>query len=276
MLAVILNSIIVKIIYLLGVSASTAADKQIFWGQKSLGYSLKLMVEYIQKAVTKFNYFPVLVFDISVIIGFLIGIVQTYKKQNYMIMLLYVCMILSNFAISIIQLNRVMFRTCTSWGLFVAVIVIILYNYLKEKKMTRIISYVFITILILQQTKYLNQFFYNDYIRYQKDLHVAYELIDRLEEGYNISKPLVITGMPEKSIGEYGNQSNGLSILWWGKKAFEGTGSEYIKFLNSLGYDFKIPTEEQYKKGNEEAKNMNTYPKEGAIKELEECIVINF
>lgn len=276
MLAVILNSIIVKIIYLLGVSASAVAEKQIGWGKNNLNVSLTLLVIYIFDAVKNVIYLPVLVLDITAIIGFLIGIIQTYKKQNYMIILLYVCMVLSNFAISILQLNMVMYRTCTSWGLFVALIVMILYNYLKKNEITKIISSVFIVILILQQTKYLNQLFYNDYIRYQKDLHVAYELIDRLEEGYNISKPLVITGKPDKGVGDFGTQSNGLSILWWGKKAFEGTGSEYIKFLNSLGYDFKMPTEEQYKKGNEEAKNMNTYPKEDSIKELEECIVINF
>lgn len=275
-ISVVLNSIIVKIIYLLGVDSSFAAEKQIGWGKIKLEKSFKTLINNIQNSVTKFRYFPILIFDISVIIGFLIGIIQTYKKQNFMIILLYIGMVLSNFAISIIQLNMVMYRTCTSWSLFVAIIIMILYIYLKKYKITKIIVSVFITILILQQTKYMNQYFYNDYIRYEKDLHVAYELINRLKENYNIDKPLVITGMPEKSVGEYGNQSNGLSILWWGRKAFEGMGIEYIKFLNTLGYNFKIPTSEQYEKGNIQSETMSIYPKEGSIIELEDCIVINF
>ena len=274
--SVVLNSIILKIIYLLGVDFSGVAEKQIGWGKIKLGESLKKLIKNIQNGVTKFRYFPIKIFDISVIIGFLIGIIQTYKKQNFMIILLYIGMVLSNFAISIIQLNMVMYRTCTSWSLFVAIIIMILYIYLKKYKITKIIVSVFITILILQQTKYMNQYFYNDYIRYEKDLHVAYELINRLKENYNIDKPLVITGTPEMSVGEYGNQSNGLSILWWGRKAFEGMGIEYIKFLNTLGYNFKIPTSEQYEKGNTRSETMSIYPKEGSIIELEDCIVINF
>ena len=274
--AIILNSIIVKLICLLVVNASNVAEKQISWGENSLSESLALLIIYIVDAITNVKYFPVLIFDISAVIGLIVALVQSYKKQNFMILFLYTCMLLSNFAISMLQLKMVLYRTCTSWSLFVAAIIMVTYNYLKNNKITKVISSVFIIILILQQTKYLNQMFYNDYIRYQKDLHVAYELIDRLEEFYDISKPLVITGKPEQGVGDYGAQSNSLSVLWWGVKAFNGNGIEYIKFLNSLGYDFEVPTDEQYKKGKNETENMNKYPREGSIKELEDCIVINF
>ena len=46
--------------------------------------------------------------------------------------------------------------------------------------------------------------------------------------------------------------------------------------MNSLGYKFRIPTNEEVEKGNQEAENMSRYPQEGSIKELEDCIVINF
>ena len=85
-----------------------------------------------------------------------------------------------------------------------------------------------------------------------------------------------IMGTPYKGMGNYGAQSNSLSVLWWGKKAFNDNGREFIKFLNSLGYDFKVPTDEEYEKGKIEAEKMGNYPKDGSIKELEDCIVINF
>ena len=126
------------------------------------------------------------------------------------------------------------------------------------------------------QTKYLNQLFYNDYIRYQRDLNIAFELIDKLETSYDISKPLVIMGWPKKGIGTEGAQVNSLSVLWWGKKAFDDNGLEFIKFLNSLGYSFRRPTDEQYQKGLDLCDTMPNYPKEGAIIELDDCIIINF
>ena len=185
-------------------------------------------------------------------------------------------MVLSNFAISILQLKSVLYRTCTSWSLFVAIIFMVFYIYMSKYKATKMLTGIWIAILVLQQSRYLTQMFYNDYIRYQRDLHIAYELIDDLETKYDISKPLVIMGTPKKAIGKDGAQVNSLSVLWWGKKAFDDKGYEFIKFLNSLGYQFDKPNEEQYEKGKIEAENMNCYPQEGSIKELEDCIVINF
>ena len=150
------------------------------------------------------------------------------------------------------------------------------YYFLNEYKITKILASIAITILVLQQTVSLNKLFYNDYKRYQKDLHIAYDLVYNLEKNCDISKPLVIMGTPYKGMGDYGAQSNSLSVLWWGKKAFDDKGSEFIKFLNSLGYSFQNPTDEEYEKGKIEAENMERYPKDGSIRELDDCIIINF
>ena len=274
--AVILDEIIVKIINFAGVKPSDAAEKEINWGKYGILESLQLIIVNIISAIKNIKYYPVLIFDIVSVIGLAIGILQSDKKKNWMILVIFIAMFLSNFGISILQLDSVMYRTCASWGLFTAAIVMVAYRFLSEYKITQILAIIVISILVLQQTKTLNQLFYNDYMRYQKDLHIAYELIYDLEKDYDTSKPLVIMGTPYKGIGKYGAQSNSLSVLWWGKKAFNDNGREFIKFLNSLGYDFKVPTDEEYEKGKIEAEKMGNYPKDGSIKELEDCIVINF
>lgn len=275
--SVILNSIIVQIIYLFGIPVSEAAEKEINWGSYGIIESIQKLVYYINEATVKnMEYLPVAIFNIAVIIGFVISIIQAYKKQDVMILLIYIGMVISNFAIAILQLKSVLYRTTTSWSLFVAIIFMVFYVYMSKYKITKIITEVFITLLVLQQSKYLNQMFYNDYIRYQRDLHIAYELIDDLETSYDISKPLVIMGTPKKAIGKDGSQVNSLSVLWWGQKAFDDNGAEFIKFLNSLGYSFKRPTDEQYQEGMLEVQNMSSYPQDGSIRELEDCIVINF
>ena len=275
-ISVVLNSIIVKLIYLLGVRVSDVADKEINWGKYGIIESISLIVTNIFNAMKNYRYFPVLIFDIFALVGLVISVSQSDKRKNYMILLLYLAMFLSNFAISVLQLDSVLYRTCTSWGLFVAIMVMVSYKILSEYDLTKIIATVGIFILVLLQTKTLNQLFYNDYMRYQKDLSIANELIYDLEKSYDTSKPLVIMGTPYKGRGDYSAQSNSLSVLWWAKKAFNDNGAEFIKFLNSLGYDYKRPDDEQYEKGKIEAETMSRYPKDGSIKELEDCIVINF
>lgn len=275
-LAIILYEVVVKFIYLAGIRASNEADKEISWGKYGILESFQLIAFNIIDAMMNTKYFPVLILDIVSAIGLAISILQSDKKRNWMILVIFIAMFLSNFAISVLQLDYVLYRTCTSWGLFVAIIVMAVYKFLSEYKITKILATICIFILILLQTKNLNQLFYNDYMRYQKDLKIAHELIYDLEKTYDTSKPLVIMGTPYKARGGYGAQSNSLSVLWWGKKAFGDNGAEFIKFLNSLGYEFKRPNDEQYEKGKVEAETMNRYPKDGSIKELEDCIVINF
>ena len=276
LVGVILDEIIVKIIYFAGVRASDVADKEINWGQYGILESFEIILVDIVCAMKNIKYFPVLIFDVASGIGLAISILQSDRKKNWMILVIFIAMFLSNFAISILQLDAVLYRTCTSWGLFVAIIVLMLYKFLSEYKITKILACLVIGILVLQQSKTLNQLFYNDYKRYQKDLHIAYDLVYNLEKDYDISKPLVIMGTPYKGMGDYGAQSNSLSVLWWGKKAFNDNGREFIKFLNSLGYDFDVPTDEEYEKGKIEAENMERYPKDGSIRELDDCIIINF
>ena len=275
-IAVILNEIVVKFIYLLGIKPSNEADKEIKWGEYGILESFQLIVFYIFYAMKNTIYFPMLIFDIVSAIGLAISIVQSDKKRNWMILLIYIAMFLSNFAISMIQLKSVLYRTCTSWCLFVSIILMISYYYLSKYKLTKVLTGIIIGILVLQQTIIVNKLFYNDYKRFQKDVHIAYDLIYNLEKDHDISKPLVIMGTPYKGIGGYGAQSNSLSVLWWGQKAFNDNGREFINFLNSLGYKFRVPTDDEYKKGKIEAKNMSNYPKNGSIKELDDCIVVNF
>ncbi len=94
----------------------------------------------------------------------------------------------------------------------------------------------------------------------KKDLHIAYDLVYNLEKNCDISKPLVIMGTPYKGMGDYGAQSNSLSVLWWGKKAFDDKGSEFIKFLNSLGYSFQNPTDEEYEKRKNRGRKYGKIP----------------
>lgn len=273
---IIINSIIINILHLLGVQSYEAAEKNINWGKYGIIESIRIYSSYIiNSIVNNRQYLPVNIFYIITIIGTFIAFIETCKKTNLLIYICYFLMILSNFSISAVQLDSVMYRTCISWSLFVALNVFIIYVYIQKDNVLKTLGTIVIIFLVLIQTKDLNQWFYNDYIRYQRDLNIAFDLIYDLEKNYNLEKPLVVLGNPQKGIGKSGNQVNSLSVLWWGRKAFD-SNEEFIKFLNSLGYKFKLPSEEQYEKTKGLGETMTNYPKEGSILELEDCIVINF
>ena len=75
-ISVILNSVIVKITYLLGVHVSEVAEKEINWGNYSIIESLQMICYEIKSSVINITYFPVLIFGISIILGFFISIIQ--------------------------------------------------------------------------------------------------------------------------------------------------------------------------------------------------------
>ena len=65
---------------------------------------------------------------------------------------------------------------------------------------------------------------------------------------------------------------------FWGGFVHEGINiGTFKRFSRTKArvYSLEI-NDEQYEKGKVEAENMNRYPKDGSIKELEDCIVINF
>ena len=103
----------------------------------------------------------------------------------------------------------------------------------------------------------MNQYFYNDYIRYKKEAHYAYNIANEIiEECEDTTKPLVYLykihdGLHQNQI----NQDNGWSLINWGSWAFNEPGTEITKFINSLGYNFKRSNISQTKEVEEKLEN---------------------
>ena len=89
--------------------------------------------------------------------------------------------------------------------------------------------------------------FYNDYKKYQKEAFYAYSIATNIiEKCEDSTKPIVYyydvkDGVHQNRV----NQDNGWSLIDWSTWAFEEPGSEMTKFINSLGYNFTISTNEQ-------------------------------
>lgn len=279
--AIALYYIILNFMFFLGVPNEMADGKQILWLELGIPNGVVVIVKSIIDYTTgNIKYFPVLEFVICTIIGFILSIYYSFKNKNNNIFNLYVIMLFSNLALAILQCSMLLYRACTSWSLFVAIIITVTYYILSKKKYLNNIAIILVTLLILWQTRDLNNWFYSEYVKYQRDLKDAYQIAEDIKKQVDdLSKPIVFVGTPEKGLwtnGQRGAQSNGLSVVWWGQKSFDDNSYELIKFINSLGYNFIKPTDEQYEKGKELAESLKNYPKDGYIKEFKEIIVVKF
>lgn len=279
-LAIIVNYAILELLFLIGVP-SELGGKTIYWFQYGIKDGLMVILSSIVKYIFRnIKYFPVLEFVVCIILCEIISIIYSINKKNINIFNLTNILIFSNVAISVIQCKTILYRTCLSWNLVVAATVTVLYCIVRKNKIIKNIITIFIVILICWQTRDLNQWFYSDYLKYQKDLNDAFTIADDIRKvASDTNKPIVFVGTPNDGFqmeGQIGSQSNGLSVIWWGEKAFDDNSYELIKFINSLGYNFKKPTDEQYKEGQEKTNDMSTFPKEGYIKELEDIIIVKF
>lgn len=184
-------------------------------------------------------------FVILAFISLAITIIKGVKEKRFILIPIMLVIILSNFIINLLQI-RVLYRIDTSWSFSIAFFSILIIMNIDDKTINNMVSIIF-CIIVLFQTKQMNQAFYNDYVRYQKDANYGYYLANRIiDKCSDTSKPLVY--LYQKHDGIHQNRiniDNGWSIFDWGVGAFGEPGAEITKFINSLGYNFKTATNEQ-------------------------------
>lgn len=184
-------------------------------------------------------------FIIFAFISLVITIIKGIKEKRLILIPIMLTIVLSNFIINLLQI-RVLYRINTSWSIAIAFFSIFIIMNINDKTINRIVSAIF-CIIVLFQTKQMNQAFYNDYVRYKKDANYGYYLANAIiNECTDTTKPVVY--LYQKRDGIHQNRiniDNGWSIFDWGAGAFGEPGAEITKFINSLGYNFKIATNEQ-------------------------------
>lgn len=281
---IVLNYIVLYFLFFLGVPNELdqmMGEKGINWTEYGLVEGVSVLTFYIKHYIIEnLFYLPVLEFVVCLGIGLVFSIYYTIKTRNLYIFNIFVLSALSNVALAVLQCGPILYRTCTSLGLFVAAVFAFTYFVLSKKKYLKGIGLALAILIILWQTRDLNQWFYSENVKYQNDIKTGYQIAEDIrKEVIDLTKPLVFVGIPEKGFvidGQRGAQSNGLYFVWWGQKAFDDNSYELIKFINSLGYYFRKPTDEQYEKGQLLAEEMKNYPKDGYIKEFQDIIVVKF
>ena len=223
------------------------------------------------------SFLPITIFVAFLIITLYFELVNLLKTNNSLRTLSFLGMIFANFIIPILQLS-IVHRTLFSLIITIAILGAYVYNCFCTKKNLKYVLNICAILLILHESRMLNNFFVNDYKRYEREKVVANSIAIEVVNNYDFeNKPLVFyIEKPAEVQQKYGriHKENSISIMWWGLTAFDKPQEETIKFVNYLGYSFKFPTKEQVENAKEEYNNLKEDEKKNIV-EFDNYIVVN-
>lgn len=227
------------------------------------------------------RYIPVVAFCLFSVIGLVLSSYLSYRRKNIWLLVCFAALWVGNFFIHLFG-GGFMARAAQTFCFFIGFIVLLLIETCGTRALFRRALSAAVILLVFIQSADMNRWFYNDYVRYQKETFVVDTVATKLAAEYDLSKPVVFTNYPEDgylNTSLYpGNQVNGNSMLYWTTNAWSDKTQPFVSEIFRMhGYDFiTSPTPEQYDQAYVESETMPAWPKEGCIQEFEEFIVVNF
>lgn len=259
-----------------------SADRGFF---RTFSDILRGIAEYFRDSLLEFNR-PVWIFCAASGGGGLLALWLALRKKNFWLIPCVLGLFLSNFCIHIVT-GMFHPRAAQTFCLYVGFLALLGAVWCEQKKALKAIAAVCVSLLVFVQSADMNQGFYNDYVRYQKEAFAVNTLATKLLDGYDLSKPVVFTNCPQHWIEESGYlmtrlydgcDVNGNSVIYWcGNTVTDFCPTFAADLFRLHGYDFVLsPTWEQAQKAQTLAKGMPVWPREGCIREFEDVIAVNF
>ena len=227
------------------------------------------------------GYVPIIVFGILSVIGAVFFAILSIKRKNIWLIVCFAALWVGNLFVHYVT-GGFTSRAAQTFCFFTGFVVLVLINTVGTRKLCRNLLIAGAALLVFVQSADMNRWFYNDYLRYRKEVFVVDTLANKVAMEYDASKPLIFTNAPihgylNEALYE-GRQVNGNSVIYWTGYAFGDKTQPFIAELFRMhGYDFIVsPTPEQYDQAMIEAESMPVWPAAGSVQEFEEFIVVNF
>jgi len=221
------------------------------------------------------NFLPVTAFAITSFIAILIELKNTIKTNKCARILLLLGVILSNFILIIMQ-GDIKYRTLFSWSIVTGFLAMYIYININKNKFAKYVTVTAIILLVVVHSRSLNQQFYAEYKKYEKEKALAIEIARDIGKTDTWKeKPLVYVITKANPQYYVTDSDNGAPVLIWGSRAFGQYGTEATKFINHFGFNFKYPTEEAYNQAMKEYTQLQESQKDNYLIETSTCIIVN-
>ena len=222
------------------------------------------------------GYIPVVAFGIFSIIVICVEIIKLIRTSKSARTIGALGIIFSNFILIAVFLT-VLYRMQFSWIVSTGFLGLYVYQSLENRNVLKYISRIAAVLLIIIQTRSLNQYFYNDYKRYEKEKIIANDIAINVMKNCDYkNKPLLCIIQDETKGRKYRiNSDNGYSLIKWGVGAFEEYQTELTKFINEQGYNFLYITDDDANAAYTSFYELDEERKKEYIVELENVIIVN-
>ncbi len=285
--AFLLNQFITKLFF----SGSTYLDSQFRWGKDSVRVCLMNILDFIIKVMKGEKFFFVKTFPAYIMILIVLcGIMLfCYRKQHgkYLGVGVLFLLILSPFFLNIVLGGETVIRSMLILPHTLAFMAYILYLFdfsFMQKKFRKIVIIAFTALNLFTaytQMRYTLLLNYTDDVRYQGDIRLANSLIEEINklQDEEYSYPLVFIGSKSSELNPsciYG-ECIGYSIFEWdtdvNPKNYYST-KRIVGFMNTMGLDYEYATKEDVIEMTDFAIHMESWPKVGSIKIINDILVI--
>ncbi len=225
------------------------------------------------------SYLPILVFSLFSLIGASSFAILALRRKSMCLLLCFLGFWASNFIIHYAA-GSFLYRAAQTFCFFCGFTLLILLEVHPQPALRKTLCTA-AALLVFVQSADMNRWFYNDYVRYQKESFVIHTLATKLVSDHDLSKPVVFTNAPYAGYLDTalysGRQVNGNSLVYWAGYAWNDKTQPLVsEVFRMYGYDFVLsPTEEQYDQAHLEAEDMPVWPQEGSVAEFEDFIVVN-
>lgn len=246
----------------------------------SLIYLTKDFFQYFRQSIS-IRYLPILVFCLFSAAGFGLSAFLSFRLKNPWLFLCFTALWLFNFPIHYAA-GAFLTRAAQTFCFFSGFVLLLIIEACAAGAFFRRMLYAAVILLVFVQSADMNRWFYNDYVRYQKESFVIHTVATRLVAECDISKPVVFTNYTDLNYLDTalypGRQVNGNSVIRWSISAFSDKTQPFVTELFRMhGYDFvKSPTAEQFDRAHTESEFMPSWPEQGCIQEFSDFIVVKF
>lgn len=264
---------------ILSIEPSTYLTSQICWGKVELKSSILNILRYIKmivfpKNIGFFNYSYLIIIIISFIYA-----VKLLKDRKYIIIVTMLFSLFTPFLLEVILGNTSAYRTQMNLPFIIGMFTT-LYICMTDKAYNKKILYLFTIIICMIQIKFTNDLFYSDYNRYQEDVRLTQDIMNKIDNLDDISDRentiILFVGIhiPKSTSVPIRGETLGHSFYEWDEATDYQCNYRIYALSSTLGYKYILPTPEQIDEMKKIKETLEIYPKKDAIKIIDNIVVV--
>ena len=242
------------------------------WPHKTISQFINEMREFFYDIIYNYQFLFGKIWCLTVFSSLPIFFSLFKKNTKWLTFPLLTFIVISPLVMSVLLGFNMPLRTNQTIAYSIACIWFLLVISIKNKQVQTIITIIALFICLMQ-TKEINQFFYTDHLRYQRDIELANQINNRLEElDYNHHQPIYFVGTHKNNIDfrKFQYESVGYSFFEYDN----GNNFRIRAFLETRGYKWELIPKDQWPQAEAFATNLPIWPAEESIQATNSGIII--